>query len=217
MQQTIPTELYQQFLGHLIKGEKSACGDIVDALIKNGTKIKTIYNQLFRDSLYEVGHKWEKNEISVATEHLATALTENLMNKLYPYLFSQEHKNRKAIITSGANEYHQIGGRMVADIIELNGWDSYYLGANTPLLELMRMIEDKKPDIVGISISMFYNLPKLREYFAQLHRHFPELDIIVGGHAFTMSRDNILSDFPTVKQINTLDALEVYLNKEYAQ
>ena len=93
------------------------------------------YNNLFQKSLYRVGELWESNRISVAKEHLATAITEGLLNLVYPKLFEPEQyrKGRTILISCTANEFHQIGGKMVADVCELNGWDSHFLGANTPV------------------------------------------------------------------------------------
>jgi len=42
---------------------------------------------------------------------------------------------------------------MVADMLEMNGWDGYFIGANTPLPELIRFIESKNPDLIGLSLS----------------------------------------------------------------
>ena len=36
------------------------------------------------------------------------------------------------VATCIGGELHEIGIRMVADFFEMEGWDTYYLGANTP-------------------------------------------------------------------------------------
>lgn len=38
-----------------------------------------MYQDLVQRSLYEVGELWERGHVSVATEHLATAITESLL------------------------------------------------------------------------------------------------------------------------------------------
>ncbi len=210
-------ETYNTYLENLIQGNRHTCAGIVNDLMQEGHSVKSVYNDIFRDSLYEIGRKWERNEISVAVEHLATSITESLMNLVYPYLFNQEHKNRKAIISSAVNEYHQIGGRMVADIIEMNGWDSYYLGANTPLTELLRMIEEKKPDVVGLSVSMYYNLYRLSDYISSIRQQFPFVEVLVGGHAFAHGAEEVLSAHSGVVHLKGLEDLEDYLKQKYAE
>ena len=70
------------------------------------------------------------------TEHLATAISESLLNLTYPRLFAQPRNGKSAVVTCVSNEYHQIGGKMVADIFELNGWRGHFLGANMPEADL---------------------------------------------------------------------------------
>ena len=49
-------------------------------------------------------------------------------------------------------EFHEIGARMAADVFELNGWNTYFLGASMPTREIVKFIEVKKPDVVGFVI-----------------------------------------------------------------
>lgn len=114
----ISQEVYFHYLHHLLKGDKNACTIVVDQLKADSVPINEIYVSLFQRSLYDVGEKLEKNLISVATEHMATALTELLMIRLQPLLFSAPRVGRKAVICSVANEYHQVDAKMVADTFE---------------------------------------------------------------------------------------------------
>ena len=145
---------YRDYLDNLLSGNRQACMDVVQRLLDEKVGVRAIYLDLFQRSLYDVGSMWERNEISVAVEPLATAVTERLMSLVYPVLFRGERVNKKAVVACVANEYHQIGGRMVADIFELNGWDSYFLGANTPTSSLIDMISRTEPDIVGLSLAV---------------------------------------------------------------
>jgi len=144
----------------------------------------------------------------VAREHLATAITESLLNLVYPFLFKKRLTSKKAIISCIANEYHQIGGRMVADILEMNGWDSYFLGANTPIDEMVEFIHEIEPDMVGLSLGIEFNLPHLIQAVKSIRENFPELDIIVGGQGFRGDQTALLKEFKKVYYISSIDELE---------
>jgi len=177
-------QLYQTYLTALLKGNRAECHRIVEKLINEGTDIRIIYLNYFQKSLYRVGELWETNRISVATEHMATAITEGLLALLYPQIFGVERVNKKAIVSCAVNEYHQIGGKMVADIFELNGWDSHFLGANAPLADLLQFIQDQQPDVLALSLSIYHNLPKLLKTTDAIRGNYMHLDIIFGGQAF---------------------------------
>lgn len=141
---SISDTIFETYFQHLIKGDKMACMRMVDNLKSNQLAVEVIYTGLFQRSLYQVGEYWEMNKISVATEHMATAITEHLMIRLQVDLFATERVGKKAVIACIANEHHQIGAKMIADIFEMNGWDGYFIGANTPTDELVRFIKSQR-------------------------------------------------------------------------
>ena len=182
-------------------------------MIKTNVPVEIIYTQLFQRSLYQVGEYWEMNKISVATEHMATAITENLMIRLQPQLFSTERTGKKAVIACVANEYHQVGAKMIADIFEMNGWDGYFIGANTPIAELIRFLESKNPDLIGLSLSIYYNLPELENTLVKIRQHFPDLPVMVGGQAFRWGGTEIIQKYSNVAYLSSAEDLRKFINQ----
>lgn len=203
----ITTAIYNNYFNNLIKGVNNECFAIVEGLINDNVSVETIYTQLFQHSLYQVGEYWEMNKISVATEHMATAITENLMIRIQPQLFASERTGKKAVISCVANEYHQVGAKMVADIFEMHGWDGYFIGANTPIAELIRFLKKHKPDLVGLSLSIYFNLPVLKTTVAHIRQHLPEIQILVGGQAFRWGGSDIVQQFNNVVYLSGIDML----------
>jgi methanogenic corrinoid protein MtbC1 len=208
----INIETYDNYFSNLIKGAKNECIAILDDLVKANVPVEKIYTQLFQRSLYQVGAYWEMNKISVATEHMATAITENLMIRLQPQLFSSDRTGKKAVIACVANEYHQVGAKMVADIFEMNGWDGYFIGANTPLAELIRFLERKNPDLTGLSLSIYYNMPELKNTVAKIRQHFPDMPVMVGGQAFRWGGQEIIREFSNITYLSDIEDLHKFIN-----
>lgn len=207
----ITEALYQKYLALLLDGNRRECAGIVQQLLDRDIEIQTLYADLFQKSLYEVGRLWEFNRISVAKEHLVTAITEGLLNLVYPRLFDKASSDsgidRKVVISCAANEFHQVGGKMVADIFELNGWDSQFLGANTPVDQMLAHIQDEKPDLVGLSVSVFFNMPALKSGLAAIRGNFQHLDIFVGGQAFNWGGTEIIKQYTGTTYVPSLDRL----------
>jgi methanogenic corrinoid protein MtbC1 len=204
--------VYASYLQGLLAGDRRLCREAVVRLLDAGTGVRELYESLFRRSMYEVGRLWETGRIPVATEHLATSITESLLTLVYPQIFAAEHADKSAVISCVANEYHQIGGRMVSDMFELNGWNGYFLGANTPADELTRMVGEKKPDLVGLSLSVYFHLPKLLEGIEAVQRVSPDIPILVGGQAFNWGEASEVRQIPGVRVITTLAVLETVLH-----
>jgi len=197
----------------LLAGDKNRCAGIVRELLDKDIPVRDLYLDVFQRSMYEVGSLWERNKVSVAVEHLATSITESLLALAYPRIFAAEHIGKKAVISCVANEYHQIGGKMVADIFELHGWDGYFLGANTPLEALLKMIDDKQPDLLGLSLSIHFNMPSLFAVLDRIQADFPDLPVIVGGQAFRWGGADIGEKYRNVKLVTSLDHLQTFIHE----
>jgi MerR family transcriptional regulator, light-induced transcriptional regulator len=207
----ITESMYQEYLTLLLDGNRRECARIVQQLLDRNIEIKALYTDLFQKSLYEVGRLWEFNKISVAKEHLVTAISEGLLNLVYPRLFdravSDSENDKKVVISCAANEFHQVGGKMVADIFELNGWDSQFLGANTPVDHMLAHIQDEKPDLVGLSVSVYFNMQTLKAGLAAIRGNFQHLDILVGGQAFNWGGTEIPRQYSGTTYVPSLDQL----------
>lgn len=204
----IDEPLYQDYLTALLAGDRARCAALVDRLLEDDIVPETIYTDLFQRSLYRVGELWEQNRVSVAVEHLATAITESLLAGVYPRILADRTPNgRRAVVSCGANEFHQVGARMVADILEHCGWDVWFLGANTPAEELLPLIEEKRPDAVGLSLSVYFSLARLTRMIEVIRSHHPGLDILVGGQAFrwagaaTIAREKRVAYIPSLEDL----------------
>lgn len=205
-------ELYHYYLESLLEGDYATCASVVNGLLDEGTEIREIYENLFQKSLYEVGGRWEHNKISVATEHLATSTTESLMTLVYPHIFSKEHIDRRVIVSCATNEHHQLGGRMVADMFELRRWHAHFLGADTPVAELISMIRQKSPDLVALSVSLYSNIPKADQLVRDLREANIQIPVIVGGQAFRWGGTALASRYDHVRVLVSLAELDDYIS-----
>lgn len=199
------------FLNNLLSGNKAACSEIAREYLQINPSIEDLYEHLFRTSLYEVGRLWETNQISVATEHMATAITEGLLNELYERMISKKRLQKSVVLACVEHEMHQVGIKMVGDIFEKNGWESYFLGAGIPTFELIRFMEQVKPDLLAISLSVYFNYPNLLSMIANIRTRFPELTILLGGQAIQAVGKDRLPD--NCQVFSDLYQLETFLKK----
>jgi MerR family transcriptional regulator, light-induced transcriptional regulator len=161
--------------------------------------------------MYEVSEMWAVNRISVATEHVASAITERLLSIVCSSVPYQPRTGRKAVVAGVQPELHQLGGRIVADTLEIRGWDTLYAGSNTPTAELLRMIHETGPDPVALTLTIHSHLSALQEAVERIRRALPEQRIIVGGQAVSQGVPWVDGAKPQVAHIAALDELDDFL------
>ena len=174
-------EPQKSLLQLLLKGDTTGSLRLANSLVSSPNEYQQFCRQVVQPVMYEIGRLWEHGTITAAHEHLATAIISRVTISLYAPYVSCEPRKGKAVIASVLNEFHELGARMVADFLEIDGWDVYYLGASIPQDEVIKMIEEIKPDIVGLSVVMPFNLENAREMIEKICSHRIRPKVIVGG------------------------------------
>lgn len=184
-------EIAGKYLNLLIYGDRRAAAKLIMEAHQEKISVRELYLNVFTVTQKETGRLWQMNKITVAQEHYITAATQLIMSQLYPYLFNAVHRGRSIIVSCAPGELHEIGARMVADLFEMEGWDSYYYGANTPRESLIKAISEKKPDVLALSATMIFNLSSIEQLIAEVRNEpsFDGIKILVGGYPFSVSGD----------------------------
>ena len=202
---------YWDFFNALTQGDKHRCKEIFVSLAGSGTDIKDIYTNLIQKSLYKIGKMWEEGKISIAEEHMATKISEYLVDISTQYYKPVTSCGKTAIITGIDKDFHDIGARMVTNIFELHGWNSFFLGGNTPKKEVLALIESSKPDILGITYSLYINFIRFVELLEAIKAEFPGQRILIGGQGLANDDKNTLANFPNATYVCSLDELERFI------
>ncbi len=180
-------EMQQVFLLLLLHGDVKGCLKLVDQNIKTADELRFFYLDVVWPAMCKIGQMWESNQISVAEEHLASAIVGRVMAALYPRFANFDVSKGRVLVSAGPNEFHEIGARMVADLLELDGWDVTYLGANTPTMDMVELLKKQKPFFVAISVATLFNLDNVRQAISIIRQdqETSAIKILVGGLAFS--------------------------------
>lgn len=177
----------RSYLSSLLRFERHEATKIILGAVEAGMSVRDIYCHVFEPCQREIGRLWQVNAITVAQEHYCTASAQSIMALLYPLIFS-EKKARigKVVAACVPGELHELGPRMLCDLLELEAWDTVYLGANVPLASLLHTIKTLKPQVVAISATMTFHLDAVRRVISALRESMRKqpFKIFVGGHAF---------------------------------
>lgn len=179
------------FLDAAMQGKHQECMAIAQTAVQKTDDVAGFYLQVLQPVMQDVGMLWETGEITVAEEHLVSSIVSRVMVTISMTHITGMRGRRKAIVTSAPNEFHEIGAWMLSDMLEMDGWDVRYLGANTPETDLLELARAFQPDLLAVSVTMPFNIPKARHLVSELRRD-PQLSatrVMVGGRAFSGAQD----------------------------
>lgn len=145
-------------------------------------------------AMHEVGRLWHLNEITVADEHCCTAASSSLLARLFE-LERDRHppksNGRTAVVASVGGDLHELGARIVSDLLELDGWRCIYLGANMPAIEVVAALLHHEASLLAISASTNLSVLSVKELVDEVRSTdgLSAVRVIVGGAPFTAVED----------------------------
>lgn len=182
--------LADEYLQRLLDADRFGATRLIREAAASGVEVRRLYLDVFEPVQREIGRLWQIQRISVAREHFASATTQMAMSQLYERIFDPEvpRAGRCLVAACIGDELHEIGLRMVADLVEMAGWDSIFLGANTPPAAIAQTLRETGAEVLALSCSMVVHVEKIRLAIAELRQQgFVDVTILVGGYPFNLA------------------------------
>ena len=143
--------------------------------------VEDVLLKVIQPTLVEIGEKWHRGEINVAHEHQASNFLRGKLHGLLELAGNSKH-GPAIIVACAPGEWHEIGALMMAIFLRRAGFRTHYLGANTPVEDLVRFAREVKAEALMISASNAEVVENLRGTARFLLEAAPL--VIYGGNAF---------------------------------
>ncbi|MHB1558285.1 MAG: cobalamin B12-binding domain-containing protein [Isosphaeraceae bacterium] len=169
----------------LVAGDRALSRRILFEPLEQGMPLVDVGVGLVQPAMYEIGRLWQSSRVSIAQEHLATAIAESLLAQAFATAEFARPVARKAVFACVPGNHHVLGLRVVSDAFELNGWQVQFLGANAPALSLIQQVDRFAPELLGLSIALPSQVPGARELLGRLRAELGGRcpAVLVGGLA----------------------------------
>lgn len=168
------------FTAAILAGDHEAARRLLQAALRSG--LGHVHERIVAPALEEVGRRWYENRITVADEHLASAVAQAAVASLYP-LIRWPAGGPRAVVGCAEPERHTFGARMVADLLASDGWQTTFTSGGS---SLTRALEDAGPGavrLVAVSITLGAHVPAARALIQRVRESAPGAKILVGGRA----------------------------------
>ena len=175
----------------ILSGEDHRAADIILNAATAGTSIADLYCGILQPAMREFGTLWHQGDVSIAEEHLATATTRDVIARLRSSFPVAPAGARRAVAAAVAGDFHDLGLRMATDLLELDGWRAWFLGANMPADVLIEFMERCPTDLLLVSVSTALHLRVAARAIESIRSSFPKdrPKILVGGPPFAELTD----------------------------
>ena len=181
-------ETARAYTDALVAGDGASARKLVRDKAALGTPPGDILLHVIEPAQVEIGRLWQVNRIDVAQEHFATSVSQEMMSELTGRL-APHGETGTLVAACVEGELHDTGLRVVNALLQMSGWNSHYLGANTPKAAIHKAVRRVKPEVLALSVTTPYLTWRLADVIADL-RSDPEtagVKVLVGGYPFHVS------------------------------
>lgn len=182
--ESILAEAKDKYAQALESGELSLAVAATETALSMGAQRADIYLEVLAPSQVRLGELWHEGVINVAQEHLATSITLEVMDRLRRDARPSTRLGLRAVVTPVEGDPHWIGARMIADFLEMDGWDVDFLGAGTPAGDLAEHVRQRDVDLVALSATQPDSLPRAAAAAHAIRElNGPAPKVLLGGRA----------------------------------
>lgn len=180
-------EVREKYLRAQLAGDRrEAVRVVIEDGLGEGASVLDVQGEVISAAQDEIGRLWQLNIVTIAQEHMASAISHLALCALFDRARIAAPLGKKILIACVEGEQHDLPARLAADVLEIHGFDVRFLGADVPHDELLNMVRDEHPDLIGLSVTMTFNIPSVREAVSRL-RTVSTAPIFIGGHALKWS------------------------------
>ena len=170
----------QHLYRKLTKGNIEECVKIYEEYIKI-FDTSDFFDKILKPVMYRIGEEWAEGTISIATEHVASNIAQTLV-KIIMDQVTGSGKKKKILICVPLGEEHHLGCDVLETYLSIKGFKVYNMAVSMPTESILNFIDNNKPDIVLISITLEDNLSAGQRLTRKIKEH-SNIPILIGGYA----------------------------------
>ena len=142
-----------RYLETQLEGDRRAALQFIDETLRRGIPPDDVRCHVVQAAQREIGRLWQEDRISIAQEHMATAISQLALAHLFQHATFHARVGKKVVVACVPGEHHDFPARLLADALDVAGYDVRFLGADVPLDSLLRAVDMEKPDLLALSVT----------------------------------------------------------------
>ena len=170
----------QQLYKKLTDGNIEECVKIYQEYVKIFNSAD-FFDKILKQVMYDIGENWAKNKISIATEHVASNIAQTLVKIIMDNVSGTGNK-KKILLCVPLGEEHHLGCDVLETYLSIKGFKIYNMGTSIPTESIINFIENNKPDIVFLSITLSDNIAAGQRLVKKIKEE-SNIPVLVGGYA----------------------------------
>lgn len=134
-------------------GRAQEARGFLQTLFLQGHELPAIYDGPMKDAMSRLGELWVHDKDGICVEHVATDICIQAVNQ-FRMLFENNHEGPLAYGGAAPGDPYILPSLMAVSVLGAEGLRAVNLGPDSPVDAYLRVIENQKPSLLWISVSV---------------------------------------------------------------
>jgi methanogenic corrinoid protein MtbC1 len=171
----------------LIGGDEIAAEIAIREAMDADLGTAEIDEKVIAPALWLIGELWERGQISIAEEHIATEITVRVLAlQREAQRVAQARGLHRVMLATAPGELHVVALRMVENLVRGAGYDVVMLGADVPAHTLAAAAHLHEPDVLCLSSTMPGQRDHVLTAIDEVRQAWPTTGFVLGGRGVTV-------------------------------
>lgn len=176
-----------RYLKSLLTGDRNECRVVIEEVLRSGVPAHQVYMDIIWPIMTEIDKLYREDEIDSAQEAFASRINRTIINQLQNKLPRRAEKDKRVVIVTAKSDKAELGGQMMNDLFESDGWETRFLGGTAGNDDVMTFIHGYAPDILLLYGFNGEDAPAVRGLIDTIRgvNAFPQMRIMLSGGVFS--------------------------------
>jgi methanogenic corrinoid protein MtbC1 len=178
--------LARAYTAAILSGDEVAAERVIREALDVGLSTAEIDEDLMAPALWRVGELWERGELTIAEEHLATEITLRVLALQYELARTvRARRSSRVMLATCSGEQHVVALRMVRELLRAAGYETVMLGPDVPAWDLARAARRHRAEVICLSVTMLRPTDQVLADLDAIRAEWPRAAFLLGGSGLT--------------------------------
>jgi methanogenic corrinoid protein MtbC1 len=180
-------ELAGAYADALVAGDEIAAEIAIREAMDADLATAEIDEKVIAPALWLIGELWERGQISIAEEHIATEITVRVLAlQREAQRVARDRAGHRVMLATPPGELHVVALRMVENLVRWAGYDVVMLGTDVPASTLAAAARHHRVDVLCLSSTMPGRRDDVLTVIDEVRLEWPEAAFVLGGRGLTV-------------------------------
>ncbi len=176
------SEFGRLYVEALLRSDERAAEIAIREAMEAKLTTADIDDEIIAPALWLIGELWQRGEISISDEHLATEISIRVLAlRREVDRVAQSRVGHRIMLAVPQGDLHVVALRMVGNLLRDAGYDVVMLGPDVPSDALAASVRRHAPAVVCMSATLPSSLQGVVSAIEEVHRASPEVGFVLGG------------------------------------